>query len=217
VRQLYLAEARARAPRHLELARQLGRLEARDLTLDRREHPLALRELRLDRRLLRRAVGDDLPLLAARALQLRLPPDHVAAEAHDLVQHPGVLLRDAVRRIEAAHHVVEALGPEDHLEPGVVGVRGVERDEPPLERLLADLQVRPGDDEVVAVDLEILLDPRELDIREVVRLDRLLELRVAALDLREHARCLRALRRHGGVSGGRNCDQQGRGDSESYE
>src|SRR5437762_9355760 len=59
------------------------------------------------------------------------------------------------------------------------------------------------DREAARVQREIVLDVRELHVREVVRLDRALEARVQLLDLAEHALGLRLFRLNG-ISGGRN-------------
>ena len=50
------------------------------------------------------------------------------------------------------------------------------------------------DPEVVGVGREVVLDVRELDVREVVSLDRTLQARIELLDLRHHALRLRSLR-----------------------
>jgi len=55
-------------------------------------------------------------------------------------------------------------------------------------------QVRARDRELVAVLALVALDAGELDVREVVRLDRPLEARVDLLDLGEDARRLRLFR-----------------------
>jgi hypothetical protein len=56
-------------------------------------------------------------------------------------------------------------------------------------------EVGAGDSELEPVPLQVALDPVELDVREVVRLDRVLEARVDLLDLAENLLRLRLLGR----------------------
>ena len=62
-------------------------------------------------------------------------------------------------------------------------------------RALRDAEALPRGDQVLRVRREVALDLLELDVRVVVRLDRLLEVPVQALDLGHDRLGLRALRR----------------------
>ena len=59
---------------------------------------------------------------------------------------------------------------------------------------LSGVEALLRDDEMVCVRVQVGVDLIELDVRVVVRLDRLLELNVGLLDLGQHRLCLRALR-----------------------
>ena len=184
------------------LAQPLGGLEARDLILDRGEQALALRELALDRAALRRPVGDDRDLGLLRALEAALPLDHLRPEALDLAEHACVLGGDAIDRVDPVEEVVDRLGAEDDLDRAPVAAVLVQRDEALGEVHLRPLEARPRDRQVLRVRLQVGLDPVELDVREVVRLDRVRELPVDLLDLGEDALRLRALRGDGRIGGG---------------
>ena len=165
-------------------------LEARDLILDRGEEPLALGQLALDRAALLGPLGDDVLLRSPGALQPDPPLHDLLAEALHLAEHATVLRRHALDRVEAVEQVVDRLGGQHDLERALLVPADVERDEPlgqvrltVLEALLRDLQVS-------GVGLELAPDLVELDVREVVGLDRVRQLRVDLLDLGEDARGL---------------------------
>ena len=98
-----------------------------------------------------------------------------------------------------AEHVVEARGAEQHREAGILAFGGVEVDQPRRELPLCPLQALPGDDEGVRVGGKIVLDSSQLDVGEVVGLDRPLQARVELLDLAEDALRLSAFGRDCGI------------------
>src|SRR4029077_10507136 len=112
------------------------RLKLRDLTPDRREQRLSIAQLPLDPRPVRRAGGDCLGLLDARTLEPPLARLYLALERGDLADHFGVLMRDALNRLEPADHVVEARRTEHDGERGLVVAGRVERDHPLGQRRL---------------------------------------------------------------------------------
>ena len=170
-----------------------------DLALDRAEQRLTLPELALDRGAGGIPFGDELHLLAARVLEAPLPLLHLPAEVCDLAQDERVLLPDAVDGVHAAEHVVEARGAEQHREAGILAFGGVEVDQPRRELPLCPLQALLGDDEGVRVGGKIVLDSCQLDVGEVVGLDRPLQARVELLDLAEDALRLSAFGRDCGI------------------
>ena len=166
-----------------------------DLALDRAEQRLALPELALDRGAGGIPFGDDLHLLFLSVLEAPLPLLHLTAEVRDLAQDERVLLPDAVDGVHTAEHVVEARGAEQHREAGILAFGGVEIDQPRGELPLRPLQALLGDDEGVRVGGKIVLDSCQLDVGEVVGLDRPLQARVELLDLAEDALRLSAFGR----------------------
>jgi hypothetical protein len=70
-----------------------------------------------------------------------------------------------------------------------------------LERLLRARQVAPRDFQLEAVPAQVVLDASELDVREVVRLDRFLQAGVESLELAHHLLGLSFLLRDGGGVG----------------
>ncbi len=74
---------------------------------------------------------------------------------------------------------------------------------------MRDAEVDTRELHVLAVPRELVLDPVELDVREVVRLDHVREIGVDLLDLREDVLGLRALR---GEVGGVGCRPAGHGE-----
>ena len=104
------------------------------------------------------------------------------------------VLDDAPSGNTVRAHLIEALGTEQHRERRVSAVGRVHVDEPGRELPLRRLEALPGDPEVVRVGGEVVLDVRQLHVREVVSLDRTLQARIELLDLRHHALRLRSLR-----------------------
>jgi hypothetical protein len=185
------------------LPRRLGGLELGDLVADRGEHALALAQLALDRAAPRRPVRDLSLLRRARLLQLGLALLHGPLERLHLAEDARVLRGDSVDRVEAVQEVVERLGAEQHLDRGGVVAVDVERDEPLREMPLRPLEARLRELQMARVLLQVVLDLRQPDVREVEALDRVRELRVDLADLVEHALGLRALLRDRRVGGGR--------------
>ena len=176
------------------LTEPLGGLEAGDLTLDRREQPLALGELPLDRPPLVGLVGDDLGLRRASAVETNLPLLDLAAEVLHLTQDARVLVRHPFDRVHPVEQVVERFRAEQHLESVPLAAVDVERDEPCRKVGLSTAQARLRDSQMARVRLQVGVDLVELDVGEVVRLDRMRELPVDRLDLFEHVLGLRLLR-----------------------
>ena len=189
-----------RLRRQLGLPGLLRCLNLVDLALDRREKLPALRKLPFDRCLLCRPLGDELRLLHMRVLQACLLFANRGLEDLDLLQDFRALVRDAVDRVDARHEVVERARTEQDLQAGVLAAGGVHRDEPRGERRLSVLEVRPGEAKLQLVLLKICLDRGQPLVGEVVRVDRMLEVRVEPLDLSEHglSLCLLARNRSGG-------------------
>ena len=191
------------------LARSLGRLELRDLVLDRGVESLALGELALDGGALGSALSDDLHLVGLRLDEGLLPRLHLVSVLLHLGRDPRVLVGNPVGRVDPLDQVAEARGAEDDRQ-GVRLVGRVERDEArrDLGARLHEVLLRRL--EAGLVDLEVVLDLVEADVRGVVGLHRLLHLRVHRLDLREHLLGFCALRADlRGLGGAR------RGDGES--
>jgi hypothetical protein len=123
------------------------------------------------------------------------------------------LTRSRVDRFDAVEKVLKARRPEQHCERGVVLARRVRGDEPGRERLLRATEVGTRDDELVPVLALVVLDLREPDVREVVRLDGRAELCVDLLDLPQNLPRLRLLRRdRAGIGGRARGTQEGNGD-----
>jgi hypothetical protein len=166
---------------------------------------------------LRRLVRNDLHLRLLRALESALPLDHLRAEALHLAQHACVLLGHTIDGVEAVQQVVDRLGAEDDLDRAPVAAVLVERDEALGEMRLGCLEARARDRQVARVRLELALDPVELHVREVVGLDRVRELAVDLLDLRQHALRFRTLARDRRIGGGRLHGRQGNGHENGRE
>ena len=110
--------------------------------------------------------------------------------------------------IDVRDDLVEILCAEDHLERRALR-RRVQRDEPLGDQLLALLQVRLRDPQLVPVDLDLVLDARELVVREVDLLVGLGQARVELLHLGVDPLSLRLLRRRSSPGGGRECGDCG--------
>ena len=205
------AEARLGLSCQPFLTALLGSLQAGDLILDRGEQSLALCELALDRAALRRLVGDDLDLSLLGALEPPLALDRLCAEALDLPEHARVLRGNAIDGVDPVEQVVDRLGREDDLERAAAAAALVERDEARRQVRLSGLETRSRDRQMVGVRPQLTLDPVELDVREVVRLDRKRQLPVDLLDLGEDALRLGLLRRDGriGGRGSHGCQRDG--------
>ena len=194
-------------PLELRLTPSLCGLHARDLVPDRCDEALPLGELTLDRALLGCALGDDLRLAGAVAAELRTALAHLVPELPDVLQHLCVLPADALGHVEAVEQVVEALRAEDHLDRAARVAVDVEGAQPLRDVHLRRTEARPRDHEMPSVRLQVGVDLRELDGREVVRLRRVTEPRVEVTDLRQHRLSLLALRRDGGVGRRRACGE----------
>ena len=174
--------------------------------MDRAEQSAALAELALNRGPGGGALRDDLRLCGVVVLQPALALLHLAAQVRDLAEDERILLVDAVDRVDPGEHLVEARGAEQDGQRRVL-VRGrVELDEPGRELALRGLQAALGDDQVVRVGRQVVLDVLELHVGEVVRLDRALQAGVELLDLPEDGLGFGLLRRDA-VSGRRNCSR----------
>ena len=155
-----------------------------DLVLDRGEQLLALREASFDRLLLRRALGDDLGLVRAGVLEARPACLDRLPVPLDLLQDPRVLARDALDGVEPSDDVVEAARAEDHLERRVSVAVHVQVAEALGDPRLRDPEALSRGLEMARVRAQVGVDPVELDVRVVVRLDRLREARVELLENR---------------------------------
>ena len=159
--------------------RCFGRLQLRDLRLDRREHALPARQLALDRAALRwRATRR--PAAAARApwSSRSLRASTSALNARTSWTTRASWRADAVDRLEPVQEIVQALRAEQDLEPGrALAAVHVEGTEPLREVDLRVLETAAREHEMTRVRRQLGLDLVELDVREVVALDGLLELR----------------------------------------
>ena len=150
--------------------------------------------------------------------QFRVSPLDLGLERLDLFQHLRVLVADALHHVEAAEEVVEVLGAEDDLDRATTVAVHIEGTQPLRDRRLGGREAALRDGEVMRVRLQVGVDLRELDVRVVVRLDRLLELRVRLVDLRQDGLCLGALRPDRGIRGRRrNGGQENREERRSGE
>ena len=109
----------------------------------------------------------------------------LGAEPLHLLQHLCVLLGDTIDRVEPVDHVLEARAAQEDLERGR-RVAHVQVAQPARESALGNLEVPAGDAHLAVVRPQVGLDRVKLDRGGVVRLDRLPELRVERLDVREH-------------------------------
>ena len=147
---------------------------------------MALGELALDRPPLVGLLGDDLGLSRASAVETELPLLDLDAEVLHLTQDTRVLVRHPLDRVHPVEQVVERLRAEEHLESVVPAAVDIERDEPRRKMGLSAAQARLRDRQMARVRLQVGVDRVELDVGEVVRLDRMRELPVDRLDLFEH-------------------------------
>ena len=100
------------------------------------------------------------------------------AELLDVSEHLRVLVTDALHHVEATEQIVEVLRAEDDLDGAAAVTVDVEGPQPLGDVPLCDTEALAGDHEMVRVRVEVGVDLPELDVRVVVRLDRLLELGV---------------------------------------
>ena len=140
--------------------------------------------LSIDRRCAARS-SDDLRLALARGAELGPPCLDLVPEALDVPEHLRVLAADALGHVQAIEEVVEVLGAEDDLDGAARVAVDVEGPEALRDVRLRDGQARLRDVEMAPVRLEIRVDLVELDVREVVGLDRVRELGVHLADLGE--------------------------------
>ena len=112
----------------------------------------------------------------------------------DVPEHLRVLVADALHHVEPAEQVVEVLGAEQDLDRATAVAVHVQRAQPLGDVRLSGVEALLGDHEMVRVRVQVGVDLVELHVRVVVRLDRLLELDVRLLDLRQHGLGLGALR-----------------------
>ena len=112
----------------------------------------------------------------------------------DVPEHLRVLIADALHHVETAEEVVEVLRAEEDLDGAAAVTVHVQRAQPIGDVRLGGIEALLRDDEVVRVRVQVGVDLIELDVRVVVRLDRLLELDVGLLDLRQHRLGLGPLR-----------------------
>ena len=177
LRQPARAGPRLRRERGLP-ARSSARI-SRDLVLDRREKLVLLGELRpRSTASARRARRRSAPGRRARPARFARRVSTSLPVPLDRPEDPRVLARDALDRVEPRDDVVEALRAEDHLERRVALAVDVQIAEALGDAPLRDDEALPRGDEVLGVRREVAVDPVELDVRVVVRLDRLLEARV---------------------------------------
>jgi hypothetical protein len=153
-----------------------------------------LPDLRFDRGLLGRALAYELGLSRPSTLEPLRPGACLGPEDLDLAEHARILGRNAVLRLDPAQNVVQRAGAEQNLE-GRVGAPGdVDRDQAVRQRGLRAAQVSLGDGETDAILGQVALDALQLDVGEVVGLDRAREARVERANLAEHTLSLRLLR-----------------------
>ena len=151
-------------------------------------------------------------VLEPRALLL-----HLRAEDLHLLEDVGALIRDAVDRVDPRDQVVHRGSAEQYLEPCVLVTGRVHRNEMRVQLPLRVLEIRLRELELGLVRTEVALDPGELVVGEVVRLDGQLEVRVETLDLSHDAAGLglfrrdrprRSKRRRGSHEGCREADEE---------
>ena len=127
----------------------------------------------------------------SRAVFRRSPPLlDLLAELHHVSEHLRVLIADALHHVEAAEEVVEVLRSEEDLDGAAAVTVHVQRPQAIGDVRLGRVEALLRDDEMVRVRVQVGVDLIELDVRVVVRLDRLLELDVGLLDLGQHRLCL---------------------------
>jgi len=118
-------------------------------------------------------------------------------ERRHLLHDARVLLGGRIDGLEPVQQILEAGGPEQQRQGGVVLRGRVGGDEPGRERCLSELEVRLRDPQLLTVLALVGLDLRQADIRKVVLLDRGAHALVDLLDLRKHLLRLCLLRRDG--------------------
>ncbi len=106
---------------------------------------------------------------------------------------------DRLGHVEPVEKIIEAPRPEHDLDRARRVTVDVEGAQPLRDVQLGDAEARLGGDEVPAVDVEVDVDLVELDVREVVGLDRVPELGVHLLDLGDDRAGLVALRADGRI------------------
>ena len=111
------------------------------------------------------------------------------------MQNLRALIRDPVHGVDPRDQVVDRPRTEQHAEVVVLAAGRVDVDELRLEHLLRAAEIGLCDLQLALVVAQVLLDAGELLVGEVVRLDRVLEVRVETLDLGEHALRLGLFRR----------------------
>ena len=109
-------------------------------------------------------------------------------------EHLRVLVADALHHVEPAEQVVEVLGAEQDLDGATAVAVHVQRAQALGDVRLGGAEALLGDDEMTRVRVQVGVDLVELHVRVVVRLDRLLELDVRLVNLRQHGLRLGALR-----------------------
>ena len=141
-----------------------------------------------------RALGHDLGLVLPRRLQALTTLLDLLAERLDVPEHLRVLVADALHHVEPAEQVVEVLGAEEDLDSATPVAVHVQRAEPLGDVRLSGFEALLGHHQMMRVRVQVGVDLVELHVRVVVGLDRLLELDVRLVNLRQHGLGLGALR-----------------------
>ena len=155
-------ETRSRLRREPLLPQPLGRLEARDLALDRREHALPLGELALDRAPLLRLLGDDPRLRCPGARELLLAQLDLGAEARHVRRTRASWSETRSTASSRLSRSSSDCAPSSTSSVESLAAVDVERDEPGSEVRLRVPEARLRDHEVPCVRLQLGLDPVEL-------------------------------------------------------
>ena len=117
--------------------------------------------------------------------------DDLVLESDHLVHQVRILLRNRVDRLDPGDEVVEAAGTEDDGERGLLLIRRVDRDEPPLEHNLRLGEISAGDAQRLPVDVELALDGLQSLARRLVAAVRQLSGCIELLQPLEHGLSLR--------------------------
>ena len=141
-----------------------------------------------------RALGHDLGLVLPRRLQALTTLRDLLAERLDVREHLRVLVTDALHHVQPAEQVIEVLGAEQDLDGATLVAVHVQRAEPLGDVRLSGFEALLGHHQVMRVRVQVGVDLAELHVRVVVGLDRLLELDVRLVNLRQHGLGLGALR-----------------------
>ena len=118
---------------------------------------------------------------------------NLAPEARHVLKQRRALVGHATDAVDTREQVTEARRAEQDLDRRGACTRGVDPDRLEREVRLRVLQVAPRDPELELPAREVLLDPIELDVREVPPLDGRADLRVECVYLRDDLPSFRLL------------------------